>query len=160
VTFTLSVASALTAAVKSERAGVQALLETLAEERQLLRDTGTDGLTDTGSRKRELLLQLAQLGEQRNRLLREAGVSQDRCGMRAFLDHPAATGELRAEWRLLIEITEKAHRLNEENGVFIQAGMRANQQALSVLVSAASGNTYGPGGHTVNPVSSRTLASA
>ena len=40
---------------------MQALLETLAEERQLLRSGDTDRLADTGSRKRELLLQLADV---------------------------------------------------------------------------------------------------
>jgi flagellar biosynthesis/type III secretory pathway chaperone len=139
---------------------MQALLETLAEERQLLRSGDTDRLADTGSRKRELLLQLAQLGDQRNRLVRNTGLSPDARGMRAFLDDPAVTDELRIEWRLLTEITERARRLNDENGVFIDAGMRANQQALSVLISAATGNTYGPGGRTVSPLSSRTLASA
>jgi flagellar biosynthesis/type III secretory pathway chaperone len=113
-----------------------------------------------GSRKRELLLQLAQLGEERNRLLRRTGVSPDGDGMRAFLEHPAASDELRSEWRLLIEITQQAQRLNHENGVFIEAGMRVNQQALSILISAATGNTYGPGGRTVSPLSSRSLASA
>jgi hypothetical protein len=38
--------------------------------------------------------------------------------------------------------------------------MRANHQALSVLLSAASAGTYGPGGRTVSPLSSRTLGSA
>ena len=160
MTLSPSPASALAAAVKSERGGVQALLETLAEERQLLGTGDADRLADTASRKRELLLQLAQLGDQRNRLLRRAGFSPDGQGMRALLDHPAAGGELQTEWQLLIELTQRARRLNEENGIFIEAGMRANQQAFSTLVSAASGNTYGPGGRTVSPLSSRTLASA
>ena len=160
MTLTSSPASALAAAIKSERAGVQALLETLGEERQLLGTGDTDRLTETASRKRELLLQLAQFGNQRNQLLRRAGFSPDAHGMRAFLKHPAAATEFRTEWELLLEVTQRARRLNEENGIFIDAGMRANQQALSVLISAASGNTYGPGGRTVSPLSSRTLASA
>ena len=160
MTHTSPPASALITVVRSERASLQALLETLANERQLLTTGDTDRLTDVGSRKRELLLQLAQLGEQRNRLLRKAGVSLDGRGMRALLDHATATDELRTEWGLLIEITQKAQQLNEENAVFIEAGMRSNQHALSVLISAASGNTYGPGGRTVNPLASRTLASA
>jgi flagellar biosynthesis/type III secretory pathway chaperone len=160
VTLTSFPASALAVAIRSERATVQALLETLTEERQLLGAGDTDRLTDTAARKRELLLQLAQFGDQRNRLLRRAGFRPDRDGMRAFLDHPAATSELGTEWQALIETTRKARRLNDENGIFIDAGMRANQQALSVLISAASGNTYGPGGRSVSPLSSRTLASA
>ena len=155
-----SPAGNIAAAVESERDNMQALLEALTEERQSLRAGETDRLTDLGSRKRELLLHIAQLGEHRSRLLRNAGFSPDPAGMRALLNSSAATDELRMEWRRLLELTRDTRQLNEENGIFIEAGMRANQQALSVLVSAASGNTYGAGGRTTNPLTSRTLASA
>ena len=111
-------------------------------------------------RKRELLLHIAHLGEHRNRLLERAGVSADRRGMQVLLDAPSGSDETRAEWKSLLDITQKAHRLNQENGAFIEAGMRANQQALSVLVAASSAGAYGPGGRTMSPRTSRTLASA
>jgi flagellar biosynthesis/type III secretory pathway chaperone len=76
------------------------------------------------------------------------------------IDSPAITNEIRAEWQLLIETTRQARQLNEANGLIIADGMRANQQALSVLLSAGSAGTYGPGGRTLNPLSSRTLGSA
>ncbi len=148
------------AVVRAERAGVHALLETLTEERRLLADGNTDRLTETGARKRELLLNIAQLGDQRNRLLRTHGVGGDSRDIRAFMSSPEATVALRSEWRMLLDATEQARRLNDANGLIIEAGMRANQQALSVLLSAASGGTYGPGGHTINPLASRSLASA
>jgi flagella synthesis protein FlgN len=112
-------------------------------------------------RKRELLLHIAHMGEARNRMLERCGVSADRKGMERLLATLAATDVLIAEWRALIEITQKAHRLNQENGAFVDAGMRANQQALSVLTSAAAATgTYGASGRTLNPLSSRSLASA
>jgi len=160
VTSPPSSAGALAAAIRSERAGVQALVQALTEERQLLTDGNTDPLTEMGARKRELLLDIARLGDQRNRTLRQCGMSPDGRGMRALLDSPAATHEIRAEWRLLIETTRQARHLNDGNGLIIADGMRANHQALSVLVSAASAGTYGPGGRTVSPLSSRTLGSA
>ncbi len=153
-------AGALTAAIRSERAGVQALLEALTEERQLLTDGNTDLLTETGSRKRELLLDIGRLGDQRNRLLRQYGINPDSRGIRALLDGPAATDELRAEWQLLVQTARQARQLNDANGFIIADSMRANQQALSVLLSAGSTGTYGPGGRTMNPLSSRTLGSA
>lgn len=153
-------AVALAAAVRSERLGVQALNDVLSAERQLLAAGEIDRIEETASRKRELLLHIAHLGEQRNRLLERAGVSADRRGMQALLDADRNSPDARTEWALLLEVTRQAHRLNQENGAFIEAGMRANQQALSVLVSAGSAGAYGPGGRTLNPRSSRTLASA
>jgi flagella synthesis protein FlgN len=151
----------LAAAIKSERAGVAALAEELAAERQALAAGETDRVADMAPRKRELLLHIAHMGEARNRMLERCGVSTDRKGMERLLATLAATDVLITEWRALIEITQRAHRLNQENGVFVDAGMRANQQALSVLTSAAAATgTYGASGRTLNPLSSRSLASA
>ena len=160
MSFTQYSAGALAAAVRSERIGVQALVDALAAERQLLAAGEIDRIEETAARKRELLLHIAHLGEQRNRLLEGAGVSADRRGMQALLDSSQDSQETRAEWEMLLDITRKAHRLNQENGAFIESGMRANQQALSVLISAGSAGAYGPGGRTMSPRTSRTLASA
>lgn len=151
---------ALTAALRSERTGVQALVEVLSAERQLLAAGEIDRIEAMATRKRELLLHIAHLGEQRNRFLERAGVSADRSGMQALLAAHPDSNEARVEWDTLLDATRKAHRLNQENGTFIEAGMRANKQALSVLISAGSAGAYGPGGRTLNPRSSRTLASA
>ena len=149
----------LAAAIASERAGVQALVEVLAAERQALSCGDTDRLSDMAPRKRELLLHIAHLGEQRNRLLERCGATPDRRGMERLLEANSDAGPSRTEWHALLELTKSAHRLNQENGAFIEAGMRANQQALSVLTSAAasSASTYGPGGRAIN-FSSRSLA--
>jgi flagella synthesis protein FlgN len=151
----------LAASIQSERAAIQALLEVLTAERETLKAGDTDSLTDTAPRKRELLLHIAHLGEQRNRLLERSGASADRRGMESWLQANDRDGVARGEWRALMELTQAAHRLNQENGAFIQAGMRANQQALQALMNAsAAASTYGPGGRSVSPVASRTLASA
>jgi flagella synthesis protein FlgN len=153
-------AGALAAAVRSERISIQTLVDVLSVERQLLASGEIDRLEQTAVRKRELLLHISHLGDHRNRLLERAGVSADRHGMKALLDARDDAHEARSEWQSLLDVTQKAHRLNQENGLFIEAGMRSNQQALSVLVSAGSAGAYGPGGRTMNPRSSRTLASA
>ena len=152
----------LAGALRSERSGVQALVEVLSAERQALAAGDADRLADIAPRKRELLLHIAHLGEQRNRLLERCGVSADRAGMERLLDANGHASECRDEWRALLEVTQQAHRLNQENGAHIEAGMRANQQALSVLTSAArsAAGTYGPGGRSVNPFGSRSYASA
>lgn len=151
----------LAAAMSSECAGIQALLDVLTHERSGLERGDTDSLAQTAARKRELLLHIAHVGEQRNRLLEASGVAADRRGMEAWLTANDASGAIRAQWNALLELARSAHRLNHENGIFIEAGMRANQQALQSLMSAgATTSTYGPGGRSVSPLSSRTLASA
>lgn len=151
----------LAASIGSERAGVQALVEVLTAERKTLAEGDTDRLSDTAARKRELLLHISHLGEQRNRLLERSGVTADRRGMDIWLQAHDRDGAARTEWRALVELTQTAHRLNQENGAFIQAGMRANQQALQALMNAsAAASTYGPGGRSLSPVASRSLASA
>jgi flagellar biosynthesis/type III secretory pathway chaperone len=150
----------LAASIRSERAGIQALIEVLTVERHALTQGDTDRLTETAPRKRELLLHISHLGEQRNRVLERGGFSADRRGMESWLT-TNDTGAARAEWTALLDLTQNAHRLNRENGAYIDAGMRANQQALQALMSAsAAAGTYGPGGRSVSPVASRTLASA
>jgi flagellar biosynthesis/type III secretory pathway chaperone len=153
--------SLLVTAIRSERAGIQALVDVLSEERNALREGHLDRLAQFAPRKRELLLHIAHLGEQRNRLLERSGVSADRRGMETWLTMHDADGAVRADWQALLELTQSAHSLNKENGVYIDAGMRANQQSLQALMSAgAATSTYGPGGRSVSPLGSRSLASA
>ena len=153
--------SHLAAAIRSERAGIQALVDVLTEERNALREGQLDRLAEFAPRKRELLLHIGHLGEQRNRLLERGGVSADRRGMETWLTIHDAAGAVRADWQALLQLTQTAHAVNQENGIYIDAGMRANQQALQALMSAGSSNsTYGPGGRAVSPLGSRTLASA
>jgi flagellar biosynthesis/type III secretory pathway chaperone len=151
---------ALAATLKSERAGMQALFEILTAERTLLESGQTDRLVEIADRKRGLLLHVANLGDYRKRLLEHAGVRADRSGFHAPPQVSDTFREARAEWQALVDLTEKARRLNNENGIHIEAGMRSNQHALSVLMSAVPNSTYGPGGRTSNPLSSRPLTSA
>lgn len=152
--------TALTQSLRSERASVSALIEALTAEAELLSAGGTDALADIAARKRELLLHIAHLGDHRNRMLERSGVRPDRQGMQSLITaNPEAHG-LRSEWNGLIESAQVAHRLNQQNGIYIEASMRSTQQALSVLVSAAKGGTYGRTGRTLNPLGSRTLAAA
>src|SRR4051812_13126784 len=148
-------AAQLAASIRSERAGVQALVEALTVERKALVDGHTDQLANTAVRKRELLLHIAHLGEQRNRVLERSGFAADRRGMENWLVANDSGGIARAEWNALLELSQQAHRLNKENGVFIDAGMRANQHALQALMNAgAAASTYGATGRALNPYAS------
>jgi flagellar biosynthesis/type III secretory pathway chaperone len=149
------------ASLAAERAAVEALVATLATERKALGAGNIDHLEHAAPRKRELLMAVAAADEQRNRLLERSGAGTGRRGMEAWLHRHTVDPSTRENWRALLDLTERARRLNEENGAFISAGLQANQQALSALLTAArSSSVYGPGGRTLNPVSSRPLASA
>lgn len=149
------------ASLAVERAAVEALVSALAMERQALGAGDIDQLERAAPRKRELLMAVAAADEQRNRLLERMGVGGGRSGMEAWLGSHHVDSSTRDNWHALLSLTERARRLNEENGVFISAGLQANQQTLSGLLTAArSTSVYGPGGRTLNPLSSRPLASA
>jgi flagellar biosynthesis/type III secretory pathway chaperone len=149
------------ASLAGERTALEALVAALAAERNALGAGDIDHLERTAPRKRELLMAVAAAGEQRNRLLQRSGAGSGRRGMEAWLASHPVDPSTRENWRNLLNLTERARRLNEENGAFISAGLRANQQALCALLTAArSSGVYGPGGRTLNPLSPRPLASA
>lgn len=149
------------AAIHNECAAIEALVEALIEERDSLSAGDTDRLTQVAPRKRELLLHVAHLGEQRKHFLEKSGFTADRQGMERWFQTHDQIGTTQAQWRRLLDLTRSAHTLNHRNGIFIDAGMNANQQALQALMSAgAAANTYGPAGRALNPPSSRSLASA
>jgi len=154
-------AAEFAAAIQNECAAIEALVQVLTEERDALSVGNTDHLMQIALRKRELLLHVAHLAEQRNRLLEQSGCTADRRGMEHWLQTHDQIGTAQVQWRALLELTRSAHALNHRNGIFIDAGMNANQQALQALMSAgAAANTYGPAGRALNPLSSRSLASA
>ena len=156
-----SSAAKLKADLQAERATIEALVAILEQEREALVQGHTDRLTPVVTRKRELLLHTAHLGEQRNRMLEQSGMSADRSGMERWLQVHDQNGIAQAEWRALITITKHAEELNRRNGIYIDASARANQQALQALLCAcAAAGTYSSTGRAVNPLSSRSLASA
>jgi flagellar biosynthesis/type III secretory pathway chaperone len=149
------------ASLAVERAALEALVATLTLEREALGAGNIDHLEQAAPRKRELLMAVAAADQQRTRLLERSGVGSGRRGMETWLGSRRVDPSTHENWRALLNLTERAKRLNEENGAFINAGIQANQQALSALLTAArSTSVYGPGGRTLNPLSSRPLASA
>lgn len=140
---------------------MEALVAALQQEREALEQGHTDRLTQIANSKRELLLHVTHLGDQRNRVFEQSGMSAQRSGMERWLQVHDHNGIAHNAWRALVEITQHAQQLNRRNGIYIDAGARANQRAFSALLSAsAAAATYGPAGRTMNSLSSRSLASA
>jgi flagella synthesis protein FlgN len=156
-----SLGADIPASLAAERASVEALVAVLGIEREALGAGNVDQLEQAAPRKRELLMAVAAADEQRNRLLERSGAGSGRRGMEAWFSWNVVDPSTLENWHRLLTLTADARRLNEENGVFINASLQANQQALSTLLTAArSTSVYGPAGRTLNPLSSRPLASA
>ncbi len=64
-------------------------------------------------------------------------------------------------WQEILQLANRAQRLNQTNGELIQIKMRYNQQALGVLVGATqhAAGLYGPDGQPNLPNTGRTLGS-
>jgi flagellar biosynthesis/type III secretory pathway chaperone len=149
------------AAIQIERAGLEALVAALEQEHHALEQRHTDRLTQIATTKRELLLHLAHLGDQRNRMLEQSGMGRDRTGMKRWLQVHDHNGVAQNAWRALVEITHHAQQMNRRNGIYIEADARENRRALQALLAAsAAAGTYGPADRAINPLSSRSLASA
>ncbi len=121
----------------------------LETEQQHLVQGETNALLDLSQQKTQLALHLSELAQRRRTLQPAPGV-------------PAASRHPRAQslWTHLIQLAEKAERLNRTNGDLIQVKLRLNQQALSILTGAvAQGAVYGPDGHPAGASSGRKLGS-
>lgn len=146
------------ACLAAERAAVSAFVELLKKEQDALVRHDTDRIGAEIEDKSQLLLKLSQFAARRSRFLAIHALPADRKGMASwFALHPEASGMLE-EWEELLRLTRTAARLNHANGVLIEAALRANQMALSALVSASqTSSLYGPGGETLGTHSPRSL---
>jgi len=71
-----------------------------------------------------------------NRLMIAAGIDAKR-GER-IEDSLAGQPDRQVKWREILRLTKAAERLNQANGVLIEAQMRRTRQALEVLQNAAN----------------------
>ncbi len=136
-------------ALASEQAVLERFVMVLETEQQHLVQGQTEALIDLSQQKTQLADQLSHLAQRRRSL-------QPAPGVPAASHHPKA----QSLWSQLIQLAEKADRLNRTNGELIQVKLRLNQQALSILTGAvAQGAIYGPNGHPAGASGSRKLGS-
>jgi len=145
-----------------ECAALQAFVALLREEQQALVQGELDRLPSFAAPKTQSLIELTRRGEQRLKLLRERGLTDDGAGMSRLLQEQAiGTPEALADWHGLLTLTQTAHQLNETNGSLIYARLSGVQQALNVLLKAAHiPGTYGSDGSTVSSRPAQSLAVA
>src|SRR5690242_9948878 len=116
-------------------AGLMAgFVATLEEEHQVLTGGTLDRLLPLAERKTEFAGRLANLDDQRLRVLQSVQ-SSGQPDIVAWLARSGDAG-VRQAWQSVLELAAKARQLNADNGQLIAERMRHNQQALAVLMAA------------------------
>lgn len=141
----------------AERQRIDALVELMKQEQQLLVSADADGLAEVTPRKVALVQELAQLSRQRHAALGGAGFPAAETGMEPWL---ASHGDeaARSEWSALLARTADAKELNRVNGLLINRQMAHNQtvlQALRTPAGKAESTLYDANGQTFGTGASR-----
>ncbi|HTH93656.1 MAG TPA: flagellar protein FlgN [Rhodocyclaceae bacterium] len=148
-------------AVIAEAEILERFIGILEQEQKLLIGSDVNAVNPLLEQKSTLITELTEAGRQRETALAELGVDADKKAIETWLI--GATPETQAAWNKLMELARTANQFNNNNGQIINTRMQYNQQALSVLMSAAnadSGSTYGPDGHQRHGTGSRPLGQA
>lgn len=146
--------------LEAECRGFEEFCGILQAEERALAAGEIDKLGHLAQLKSDKVVQLSRLAERRNRILAAQSLGSDRQGMARWIELYAADERNGTEntWRRLLEIAERAQRLNDQNGAMIEAKLRHNQKALMVFQSAATQlDLYGPDGKTRNGASVRPI---
>mgnify|MGYP003385348471 CR=1 FL=1 len=152
-------AADFTTQLHAERDALEAFITLLGTEQQALLGGDTEQLLTLAESKIQAANSLSKLAGSRERNQLALGATSANGGMTTWLKTHAANNL--PLWQDIQRLAEQAQQLNRTNGIMIQAKLRHNQQALSVLNNAtnrASG-LYGPDGQPNISTSGRTLGS-
>jgi flagellar biosynthesis protein FlgN len=141
--------------LNNELAALRKFVDLLTTERQFLLNNDTDNLLTLSEVKTQAASQLLEMASSR----RKALLVNSSDSMEAWLVKHAPNS--RTVWNDIQKLAAEAQHLNSTNGELINARMRNNQQALSVLHNAAksAAGLYGPDGQANISSSGRHLGS-
>jgi flagellar biosynthesis protein FlgN len=146
--------------VEAELEALAAFLGVLESEQQILKLGQIDALPDIARNKSDLLVKLSQLGAARDSILSQHGISPDKNSIAQFLSNEDRNGQLllNQNWEKLLTSAQRAQVLNQHNGAMIEAMLKHNQQALTILQqSHKQSGLYGPDGQTHSIAGGRRL---
>jgi flagella synthesis protein FlgN len=149
------------ASLRLERDAVKTFIGILQKEQNALIQGGGEDLDFLASNKAQMVKQLADFGELRNRYLESRGLARDSKGMDAWLAASAArSGASSTVWSDLLRLARIAQQLNQTNGVIIETRLQNYQRAFAALQGAAGITAlYGPKGQIFGMGSARALRS-
>lgn len=142
--------------IEAEYSGFKAFHDILSAEQDALNRREIDKLGAIAKAKAEKVILLKRLAENRNQFLAALGFRSGQ-SLAAWLAH-AGHPDLAASWESVLAIVKESDYLNRLNGAMIETRLNWNQQALSVIQTAAhKQGTYGRDGHTSGMTSGRSL---
>lgn len=150
----------LAASLRLERDAVDAFVEILQREQNALIQGGSEDLDFLASNKAQMVKQLADFGERRNRYLASRGLARDSKGMDAWLAEGPAERSVAstAVWSDLLRLARIAQQLNQTNGAIIVTRLQNYQRAFAALYGAVGTTAlYGPKGQTFGIGGGRAL---
>jgi flagella synthesis protein FlgN len=151
----------MAALLDEESRELRAFIKLLQQEQALLTagDTG-ESLMPLAQSKAEFTTRLESLSARREQLLVQRGKGTGRAGMEAWVSEGSGA-PLKPRWQDWLVTAAEARTLNELNGKLIRMHLQHNQDALTVLMSAANrASVYGPDGHQVAAGTGRSLGKA
>jgi len=125
------------------------LLEFIMAERKALIESDAEVMNSMTEKKQPLVIQLEQLGRQRDGVLQAEGFTADKEGLAAFIANqiPQDSAALN---RVLDKLKGTAHQCrdnNQVNGGIVNVNRQHLQRAISIFRgSDGSATSYGPGG--------------
>jgi flagella synthesis protein FlgN len=151
-----------TALVKAELAGFKEFHQLLQQEQGALIKGDVDQLLRLADHKSGLVEKLAELNDQRSHHMNSVGCENSAPGIAAYFDAIKAQTATRELWGELLNLVREVDQVNRSNGILINTRLLHNQQALSVLKSAANpgASLYGPDGQISSAASGRRLDKA
>ncbi|CAG0123865.1 hypothetical protein RHDC2_00192 [Rhodocyclaceae bacterium] len=145
--------------LQAERDALHAFVTLLETEQQALIAGQAEQLLALADSKTRAVHALNNLASARKNTLLAHGANNDSGGVEAWLQ--AHAPDSLPVWHDIQNLAAHTQQKNRSNGELIQARLKHNQQALTVLrnaVNSASG-LYGPDGQPHLPTSGRTLGS-
>lgn len=140
---------------------VQEFIDVLLAEQEFLKAGDVASLEAITAKKTGLAAKLNAADQERSRLLREAGLSNDKSGIRRWLARHPSDRAVAAEWAKLMRLANQAQEMNNLNGQLISMRMQATHQALAALTWQPQRSTlYSRDGHSAPKAGNRIIDAA
>lgn len=144
--------------VNDEAQIVTKLLDTLAQEEQLLVSDGVDQLLELAKYKSQVVGDFAIASQERYALLTSLGYAPEDRSMQLLLEKHSDSQLLQA-WENFLMLVAAAKEKNRINGVLLHKLSSRNQLALDVIQGRKASTLYGPNGQKNSQSSFRTTVS-
>lgn len=131
------------------------LLDIIMAERSALIESDADVINQMSEKKQPLVLQLEQLGRQRDALLQADGFTADKDGLSAYIANQAPQDAVVLNNSLeQLKMTAHACRENNQiNGGIVNVNRQHIQRAVNIFRGRdVNASSYGPGGEYTSQV--------